>query len=392
MHFFRRERKYFLNTYNRIPLEISHGIGSYLYTVDGEKYLDFFSGLAVNALGYSHPKIVKAILDQTNKFTHISNYFTSNVQIEVAELLVKHSGLDRVFFTNSGTEAIEASLKIIRKKYGPNKKIFSLTSSFHGRTYGSLGLTSNINYKNSFKPMLPGFSKLKFNNVTDLRSKIDNNTAAIYLEIIQGEGGVNLVSEEYIKILIDLRKKFNFAIVADEIQTGVGRTGKKFAFEHFKFSPDILVLAKAIGGGLPLGAVLTSGDFNEVLIPGDHGTTFGGNPVACAAGKIVIKEVFENELYKMVDELGSYLIDQLKKLQSIYPNKIKEVRGRGFMIGIAVASGHARKIVDNMLQQKIIINLVNDKTLRLLPPLNIKRYHIKSFLEIFKKVVNSISI
>ncbi len=300
MKLLEREKKYFLNTYSRIPLDITYGEGSYLYTSDGEKYLDFFSGLGVNALGHSHPKIIKAINEQVEKFSHISNYYITEIQIEFAELLLKHSRMEKVFLTNSGTEAIEASIKLLRKRYGPNKKIYSLTNSFHGRTYGALSLTAREKYRESFKPLLPGIYHLDFNNLDDLRQNVDETTAAVFLEFLQGEGGINFVSQEYINLLKDLRDKYGFAIVADEIQSGIGRTGKGFAFEHFKITPDIIISAKAIGGGLPLGALLTSSNYADIFVPGDHGTTFGGNPVACAAGKIVLDEVFENNLVNSV--------------------------------------------------------------------------------------------
>jgi len=381
-----REKKYFLNTYSRIPLEITYGEEVYLYTSDGEKYLDFFSGLGVIALGHSHPKIIKAVKDQTEKFSHLSNYYITDVQIEFAELLLKHSGKEKIFLTNSGTEAVEAALKLLKKKYGPVRKIFSLTNSFHGRTYGALSLTAQEKYRKSFKPLLPGIYQLNFNNLDDLRNNVDETTAAVFLEFIQGEGGINLLSQEYINSLKDLRDKYGFAIVADEIQSGIGRTGKGFAFEHFKISPDIIISAKAIGGGLPLGALLTSDDYDDVFTPGDHGTTFGGNPVACAAGKVVLDEVFEKDLVSSVAKSGDYFIQQLNKLKEFYPGKINEVRGKGFMIGIEI-SGAGKDIVEKMRRKNILINSTNENTLRLLPPLITTKTEIDIFLESFEKVI-----
>ncbi len=383
-----REKKYFLNTYNRIPLEVIHGEGVYLYTSDGKKYLDFFSGLGVNALGYSHPKIIKAIKDQSEKFAHLSNYYITDIQMEFAELLLKHSGMKKIFLTNSGTEAIEAALKLLRKKYGSDRKVFSLTNSFHGRTYGALSLTARGKYREAFKPLLPGIYQLDFNNLDDLKQKIDKTTSAIFLEFIQGEGGINLLSQEYINLLKDLRDNYGFAVVADEIQSGIGRTGKAFAFEHFKIIPDIIVSAKAIGGGLPLGALLTSGDYADVFIPGDHGTTFGGNPVACAAGKVVLDEVFENDLVGSVAKLGEYFIQKLNELKELYPDKIKEVRGKGFMIGIEILNS-GKEIVEQMRERNILINSTNVNTLRILPPLIATKTEIDVFLESFEKVIEN---
>lgn len=381
-----REKKYFLNTYSRIPLEITHSEGVYLYTSDGKKYLDFFTGLGVNALGHSHPKIIKAVKKQNEKFSHLSNYYITNIQIEFAELLLKHSSMEKIFLTNSGTEAVEAALKLLRKKYGPDGKLFSLTNSFHGRTYGALSLTSREKYRESFKPLLPGIYQLNFNNLNDLKQNVDDTTVAIFLEFIQGEGGINLLSQEYINLLKDLRDKYGFAVVADEIQSGIGRTGKGFAFEHFNITPDIIISAKAIGGGLPLGALLTSGDYADVFIPGDHGTTFGGNPVACAAGKVVLDEVFENDLVSSVAKLGEYLIQKLNEFKDLNPGKIKEVRGKGFMIGIEI-SGAGKDIVEQMRERNILINSTNENTLRLLPPLITTKTEIDIFLESFEKVI-----
>jgi len=381
-----KEKKYFLSTYSRIPLEITHGEGTYLFTSDGKKYLDFFSGLGVNALGHSHPKIVKALKDQNEKFSHLSNYYITDIQIEFAELLLKHSRMEKIFLTNSGTEAVEAVLKLLRKKYGPVKKIFSLTNSFHGRTYGALSLTAREKYRKSFKPLLPGISQLIFNNLNDLRQNIDENTAAIFLEFVQGEGGINLISQEYVDLLKELKNKFDFSIVADEIQSGIGRTGKGFAFEHFNIIPDIIISAKAIGGGLPLGALLTSSNYADVFTPGDHGTTFGGNPIACAAGKVVLKEVFENDLVHSVAKLGEYFIQELNNFKELYPDKIMEVRGKGFMIGIEI-SGSGKQIVDRMREKNILINSTNNNTLRILPPLISTKTEIDIFLERFYKVL-----
>jgi len=383
-----REKKYFLNTYSRIPLDIRHGEGAYLYTSDGEKYLDFFSGLGVNALGHSHPKIIEAINEQVEKFSHLSNYCITEIQIEFAELLLKHSGMEKIFLTNSGTEAVEAAIKLLRKKYGPGRNIYSLTNSFHGRTYGALSLTAREKYRESFMPLLPGIYHLDFNNLDDLRQNVDETTAAVFLEFLQGEGGINFVSQEYINLLKDLRNKYGFAVVADEIQSGIGRTGKGFAFEHFKITPDIVITAKAIGGGLPLGALLTSGDYADIFIPGDHGTTFGGNPVACAAGKIVLDEVLENDLVSSVANYGEYLNQKLSEFKDLNPSKIKEVRGKGFMIGIEI-SGSGKEVVDQMRERNILINSTNENTIRLLPPLIATETEIDIFLESFYKVMEN---
>jgi acetylornithine/N-succinyldiaminopimelate aminotransferase len=376
---FEKEKKYFIHTYNRIPVDISHGEGVYLFDKKGNRYLDFFSGLGVNALGYSHPGIVKAVSDQIAKFGHLSNYFITDVQVEFSEKLLKYSKMSKVFLSNSGTEAADAAIKLIRKKYGPNKKIFSLSNAFHGRTYGALSLTANENYRTSFMPLVPNIDQIGFNNMEDLKKNISADTAALFVEFIQGEGGINLVSEEFINELKALRTKFDFILVSDCIQCGIGRTGKAFSHDYYDIKPDIILSAKAIGGGLPLGALLVNETLSEVFVPGDHGTTFGGNPVSCAAGNVVLSEVFEHGLIHEVKRNGEYLKDQLIELKNMYPGHIREVRGRGFMIGVDFHYECAN-IVTKLRDRKIFSNCTNKTVLRLLPPLIMEKKDIDFFL------------
>jgi acetylornithine and succinylornithine aminotransferases len=386
---FEQEREVFLHTYNRIPLEIERGEGAYLINKKGDRYLDFFSGLAVNALGYAHPKIVKAVSEQISKFAHLSNSYITDVQVEFGELMLKHSGMARLFLSNSGTEAIEGTLKLIRKKHGSQKNVFSLTDSFHGRTYGALTLTGRDKYKKGFEPMLPGIGQIKFNDINDLEQKVNANTAAIFLEFIQGEGGINEVSEEFVNRMKELRSTFGFAIVADSIQCGIGRTGKPFSHNYFDLQPDVIVTAKAIGGGLPLGAFMVSDEFIDTFETGKHGTTFGGNPVSCAAGKVVLQEVFENGLMESVKELGLYLKRELTALKQSYPDKIKEVRGKGFMLGVELAFDGST-VVKLMREKKILVNCTNVNVIRLLPPMILTRTEIDMFLSNFKKSIEEV--
>ena len=386
---FSLEKKLFHQTYNRIPLEISHGEGVHLFAKNGERYLDFFSGLAVNALGYANPRINDAIIKQLDKFSHLSNSYISDIQVEVAELLLKYSGLNKIFFTNSGTEAVEGVLKLLRNYYGPDKNILALSDSFHGRTYGSLSLTGREKYRQPFLPLLNGIQFIRFNNIKELEKSIDENTAAVFLELIQGEGGVNVVSNEFAESLIELRLKYDFAIVVDEIQSGIGRTGKGFAFEHYNFKPDILVVAKAIGGGLPLGAFLTSEKFSNVLSPGEHGTTFGGNPVACAAGKIVLQEVFENGLVDNVQSNGEYFFKELNVLKKKIDSIIQDVRGLGYFIGIEVKED-GNLFVEKLRERKVLINCTNNNVLRILPPLISQKEHIDFFLFNYYEILKEI--
>jgi acetylornithine/N-succinyldiaminopimelate aminotransferase len=376
---FEKEKEYFIHTYNRIPVDIAYGEGVHLIDKNGNRYLDFFSGLGVNALGYSHPGIVTAVSDQISKFGHLSNYFVTDIQVEFSGKLLKYSGMSKAFLSNSGTEAVEAAIKLIRKKHGPDKKIFSLSNSFHGRTYGSLSLTANEKYKTPFLPLVPNIYQIAFNNIEDLKKNINFDSAAVFVEFIQGEGGINLVTEEFINELKALKTKFDFILVSDCIQCGIGRTGKAFSHEYYNIKPDIILSAKAIGGGLPLGALLVNDSLSEEFAPGDHGTTFGGNPVSCAAGNVVLSEVFERGLIHEVKKNGDYLFGQLMELKDMYPVHIKEVRGRGFMIGVDF-NFDCINIVTKLRDRKIFANCTNKTVLRLLPPLIMQKNDIDFFL------------
>lgn len=384
---FEKEKDIFLPVYSRIPLEIEKGEGVYLFDKKGDRYLDFFSGLAVNALGYAHPKIVKAVSEQISKFAHLSNNFITDIQIEFAERLLKYSGMSKVFLSNSGTESIEGVLKMIRYIKGPDKTIFSLTNSFHGRTYGALTLTAREKYKQGFEPLLPNIAHIKFNNVNDLELNINKNTAALVFEFIQGEGGVNEVSPEFLSKVKELKEKYGFLLVADAIQDGIGRSGKPFAHNYYDIEPDFVICAKAIGGGLPLGAILVKEEYADILPVGKHGTTFGGNPVSCAAGNVVLQEVFENGLMSNVYENGNYFMTELKKLQDEFPKDIKEIRGKGYMIGIELYYDGA-DIVYKMRDKKILMNCTHQTVLRLLPPLIAGKEHIDIFLTALRQTFN----
>lgn len=383
---FEKEKELFLHTYKRIPVIISHGEGVYLYDKDGKKYLDFFSGLAVNALGYADPEIISAVSGQMKKYSHLSNNFITDIQIEFTERLLKYSGMASAFLTNSGTEAVEGAIKIVRKVKGSGKKIFSFSGSFHGRTYGALTLTQKEKYRMGFEPLLPDISGIEFNNPDDLENKIDENTAAVFIELIQGEGGIIPASKEFAEKIYELRKKYSFILVADEIQTGTGRTGKPFAYNHFYLKPDIVVTAKAIGGGLPLGALLVSEDLKNVFSIGIHGTTFGGNPAACAAGNVVLKKVFEEGLMNDVHENGEYFYNQLEKLINDFPDDIKEIRGKGFMLG-AEHNYECSKIVDSFREDGILVNCTNQNVVRILPPLIAEKKHIETFISVYRKIL-----
>ncbi|MBK6915653.1 MAG: acetylornithine/succinylornithine family transaminase [Ignavibacteriales bacterium] len=376
---FNKEKKIFLNTYKRIPIEIAYGEGVHLIDKNGKRYLDFFAGLAVNSLGYANPKIIGAITEQIQKFAHLSNYFITDVQVEFGELLLRYSGMNKLFLTNSGTEAIETAMKIIRKVKGSEKIIYSLSNGFHGRTYGALSITQRQNYRKNFEHFLPNISQIFFNNVDDLRKKIDKNTAAVFIEFLQGEGGIHFISKEFADTLSELRTKHNFIVVSDSIQCGIGRTGKPFSHNYLDFHPDIITVAKSIGGGLPLGAVLVNEGLQNCFEPGNHGTTFGGNPVSCAAGKVVLQEVFQNGLMENARSLGQYLANELQELKNLFPLAIKEIRGKGLMIGVELFE-NGQKFVSKLLEKNILINCTNTNVLRLLPPLIISKSDADFFL------------
>ena len=377
-----------LNLYQRLPIHIVRGEGSLLYDDEGQAYLDLFSGIAVNNLGHGHPAIKDAIHHQIEKHMHLSNYFASEPVINLAETLVKHSFASKVFFSNSGTEAIEAAIKLARK-YGLSKdsnktELLSFEGSFHGRSTGGMTLTGQTRYKEAFKPNLPNVSHVQFDDVVDLNRKVSDHTCAFFIEIIQGEGGVTEVSSSFMDELIRLSKKHDFLIIVDEIQTGLGRAGDLFAYEKYDFTPHALTLAKSLGGGLPLGALLVAPELEHILVPGDHGSTFGGNPVSCAAGNAVLSIITSDGFLDEVRKKSAYLLNRLSELSRRYPHHIKEVRGRGLIIGVEMHHDYATKIKDEALKHHLLLNVTHGNVLRLLPALNIRQDELDSFLDILE--------
>jgi acetylornithine/N-succinyldiaminopimelate aminotransferase len=381
-----KENKYFFRTYNRIPIEIERGKGVYLYAKNGESYLDMFGGLAVNALGYGNKNIAKAIIEQSKKYIHLSNYYLQEPQIKLAEMLVSISRYKKVFFTNSGTECIEGAIKIARKwgcEHG-KKEILSFTNAFHGRTMGALSLMDRQRYVQGYEPFLPDCTIAEFNNVHDLKAKISSDTAAVILEFIQGEGGIIPATAEFINALYKLKEKFGFLIVADEIQSGLGRTGKLFCFEHFKFKPDIVLVAKPLGGGLPLGAILGNDKVADVLESGTHGSTFGGNPVACAAGIAFLKELDKQHLIHNAKTMGNFLRTKLDKLHNEFTSIIKNIRGYGLMIGMEL-NCEGECVVSSIREKGVLINCTNKNVLRFLPPLIIGEKEITKTITLLRE-------
>ena len=386
-----REAQYFFHTYKRIPLDIEYGEGVYLFGKDGRRYLDMFAGLAVNALGYGHPKIIKAIEDQIRKYIHVSNYYLQEPQIQLAELLVALSGYKKAFFTNSGTEAIEGALKIARKwgsRHGKSN-IVSFTNAFHGRTMGALSLMDRPKYRDGFEPFLDRCTIVGYNNIDALENTVDEKTSAVVLEFIQGEGGIIPATPPFVDAIQRLKNKFNFLIVADEIQSGLGRTGKLFGYQHHKIEPDIVVIAKPLGGGLPLGAILGNDAVADVLEPGSHGTTFGGNPVACAAGIATLKEIMDSSLISNAERMGLFLQENLVGLKAQFPAIITDVRGKGLMIGMELTCDGA-PIVFAMRDRGLLLNCTNRTVLRFLPPLIIQESEIQETVAVLRSIMGNI--
>lgn len=388
------ESNLLLPTYDRLPILVTHGKGVYLYDSKGKKYLDFLSGIGVNALGYAHPAITKVIRKQSAKLIHTSNLFYHHYQAELAKRLAKLSGMDRVFFSNSGTEAWEGAMKLARayaneKHAGKKFRILALENSFHGRTFGSLATTHTEKYRKPFVPMLPGVEFVKFSDVEDLKAKFTDDVCAIGFEPIQGEGGINPVSKEFMQAARELATRHDALLIFDEIQCGMGRTGKMFAFQHYGVHPDIVTLAKPLAGGLPLGAILCTNKVSAIIHPGMHGTTFGGGPLACAAAVEFLNVIEKKKLLKHAHQTGEYFLAQLRKLDARHA-VIADVRGVGLMVGVELTDAElAKAVVKEMLARKIIINRTHETTLRFLPPYIVTRKEVDVVVKTLDQVLTS---
>jgi acetylornithine aminotransferase/acetylornithine/N-succinyldiaminopimelate aminotransferase len=380
------EEQLLLPTYERNKILFERGRGVYLWDADGKRYLDFLSGIGVNALGHAHPAIQVVLKKQAGRLIHISNLYFHPYQAELADKLTKLSGLDRAFFCNSGTEAWEGALKFARayarfansNGHAPKWRILALENSFHGRTFGSLATTGQKKYRQPFAPLMPGVSFVRFNNVDDLRKKFDGTVCAVCIEPIQGEGGIRPISAEFMKTARSLSTKTGALLILDEIQSGLGRTGLPFAYQHYSVKPDIVTVAKPLAAGLPLGAILTTNRVARSLHPGMHGTTFGGGPLACAVAIEFLREM--NGLLDHVREMGTYFHSKLENLKTKHSN-VREVRGMGLMLGMQMDSGDtAKKVVQQLLADKILINRTNESTLRFLPPYIITKKNVDELI------------
>lgn len=375
------EKKHLIQTYDRYPAAFARGKGMYLYDEKGRAYLDFLSGIGVMALGYSHPAITRAIRAQAGKLVHVSNLFYTPFQSALAKELARLSGLDRAFFCNSGAEAWEAALKLARAYAGARGKkkrvrFLAMENSFHGRTMGAVATTATAKYREPFAPVMPGVEFVKFNDVQDLRRKFDDSVCAVCLETVQGEGGIRPVSKEFFAEARRLTKHADALLLADEIQCGLGRTGKMFAFQHYGIKPDLVTLAKPIACGLPLGALLATERAAAAFKPGMHGTTYGGGPLACAAALEFLAVMKRGKLLGKIQRDGAYFLERLRALAAKYP-VAAEARGLGLMAALELKSPDAAKAVHTrLLNRRIIINRTHDTVLRFLPPYIVTRRQI----------------
>jgi len=382
------EQKYLLNTYARYPLAFVSGKGVYLYDVDGRRYLDFLSGLGVNALGHSHPRIVKVIREQAAKVIHLSNLYYNEYQGQLAEKLCQKSGLDRAFFTNSGTEAIEGALKLVRAAghatAGPDKMvILALENSFHGRTMGALALTAQDKYRKGFDPMLEGVRFVPRNDIDALRAAMDDNVCGIVLEPIQGEGGIYETSPEFLRACRQLADQHHAALVFDEIQCGMGRTGRLFAFEHFGVIPDVVCIAKPMAAGFPMGAFLSTDRLAQHITPGRHGTTFGGGPLACRIALEYLAVLDDENLLERVRRVGAYLAGKLQELAGKY-SIATEARGVG-MIQALQLTVPGKPILEGAMADGLLFNITQDTVVRFLPPFLLEEKHVDAGIRILKR-------
>lgn len=382
--------RYLMNTYRRPPVVFVRGRGCYLYDHRGRKYLDFLGGLAVNALGYSHPRLSRVMRRESARAVHFSNLFHHLYQGPLARKLAEWSGLERVFFTNSGTEAIEGAIKLARlaaHKRGTEGKtrILALENSFHGRTFGALSITHPSKYREPFAPLVPGVEFVRFNDIADLEAKFDDSVCAIVIEPIQGEGGIFPVSTPFWTRARELASHYDAALIADEIQSGLGRTGRAFGYQRHTGLPDVVVVAKPLAGGLPLGAIMARENFAESFSPGLHGSTFGGGPLTCAVALEFLSVIEDDNLLENVRERGAQLRAELTRLAADF-DFIREVRGEGLICGIEL-SVEGKAYVEAALRAGLIINCTHERVLRLLPPFIVTKGQVHEFAQRFRQVL-----
>lgn len=385
--------RYLMNTYNRYPIVLRKGRGVKVWSLDGKEFLDFVAGIAVNVLGHCHQKVVIALQKQAQRLLHVSNLYHIEPQIRLATLLCKNSFADKVFFCNSGAEANEGAIKLARKYAKENFpdeekfEIITALNSFHGRTLATLTATGQEKFQKGFEPLMPGFRYVPFNDINALRKVVNKNTCAIMLEPIQGEGGIRIPLEDYLKDVRKLCDERDILLILDEVQTGMGRTGKLFAYEHYDIKPDIMTLAKGLGGGVPIGAILATDKVASAFKPGNHASTFGGNPLVCAAAIATLETILEDGfILDHCKRMGEYFLHRLNELKKSYPELIVDVRGKGLMIGMEI-NGDGTSIVNACMERGILINCTAGNVLRFTPPLIVEQKDIDRLIDVLEEVI-----
>lgn len=373
-------------TYNRFDLEVKSATGTIVEDTKGKKYLDFTSGIGVCNLGHRHPEVQKAVETQLDEYWHVSNLYKQPIQQEVAKLITENSPGDAVFFCNSGAEANEAAIKLARKTTGKDK-ILTFQQSFHGRTFATMTATGQEKVRTGFGSLLPTFAYATYNDIDSVKELLDEQTAAVMLEVVQGEGGIRPTDETFVKELAQLCNKKGILLIVDEIQTGIGRTGKRFGFEHYGIEPDIFTLAKGLGNGLPVGAMVAKEQYVDFFGPGTHGSTFGGNPLAMAAAKAVLSTVFAETFLHEVQEKADFLAGQLNKEINPLPF-VKEIRQKGLMVGIECKE-KVTNIIPQLLEKGLMVLVAGEQVIRLLPPLTVTKDEITIAVEQIKEVIQS---
>ena len=387
---FAKDKSDYLPVFARYNIVLDHGDGPYVYDTKGRKYIDFLTGVAVNVVGRNYKPLVEAVSQQASKMIHCSNLYYTEVQVEAAEKLKKLSGMDKVFFGNSGAEANEGAIKLARKyatNIDPKKiQIISALHSFHGRTLATLTATGQDHYHHGFGPLPAGFDYVPYNDIQALEAKMSDKTCAVMLEAIQGEGGVHVPDPDYLPKVRALCDKYNAVLIFDEVQCGMGRTGTFFGCQQFGVKPDIVTLAKGLAGGVPIGAFMATDKVANAFHAGDHGSTFGGNPLACAAACVVLDALIDGNLMENAKEIGAYLQSKFEEYKAKYPNLIKEVRGRGLILGMELTRP-GREIANECLDYGAIINCTAGNVLRFVPPLNITKAHVDELISVLDKVL-----
>jgi acetylornithine/N-succinyldiaminopimelate aminotransferase len=387
---------YLMHTYNRFPVAIRKGRGMKVWGTDGKEYLDFLGGVAVNCLGHCHPKVVVAIQKQAQRLIHISNYFHIESQTKLAKILVDNSFAEKVFFCNSGAEANEAAIKLARRYFkeslGQNKfEFITAINSFHGRTLATLSATGQEKFKKGFDPLVPGFKHVEFNDVDAIEKAITKNTCAVMLEPIQGESGVKIPDPDYMREVRKLCDRYGILLVLDEVQTGMGRTGKLFAYEHCGITPDIMTLAKGLAGGVPIGAMLATNKIAAAFEPGTHGSTFGGNPLACSAALATIDVLLEGDfVLDQCRRMGKYFKKRLEEMKKEFPSIIADVRGMGLLVGMELTRDGA-PLVKACMEKGALINCTAGNILRFMPPLIVNEKDIDHLIDILEQIFDQLS-